>query len=72
MKLVDGVLTPLSPEDVAAGARDDARRPAKEAAEAARLAARESALAETPESVTSVPALRDKVNEILKLLRGEI
>ena len=69
MKLVDGVLVPHSPEDIAQRAQDVVDSVALKAAEAARRAAREAALEETPASVTSVPELRDKVNEILRLLR---
>ena len=72
MKMVDGVLVPHSAEDIAQRAQDVVDSVALKAAADARRAAREAALEETPASANSVRALRDKVNEILRLLRGEL
>lgn len=48
-----------------------AEQAAREAEAAARKAERDAALAETPADVNSVPALRDKLNEVLAILRGD-
>lgn len=65
----------LSPEDKAwldaSIASSKAEQAVREAEAAAHKAARDAALAETPADVNSIPALRDKLNEVLVILRGE-
>ena len=68
----NGVQVPYTPAEEAQRDADEAQAAIDAQADAARAAERVVALAETPASVNSIPALRDKVNEILRVLRGEI
>ena len=74
-KKVDGVTVRLTDEEEAAvraeWAANDAARAQAEAAEEARKAARAAVLADTPANDLSLPALREAINEIKALLRGD-
>jgi len=72
-KKVDGVTVRLTDEEEAAvraewAANDAAQVQAEEAA-AARKAARDAALAKTPASINSVPALRAELDKVKELLQ---
>lgn len=56
----------------AAEARAIAAQAAAAQAAADAAAARAAAFADIPANVVSVPALRDRVNEILAILRGDV
>ena len=71
-KLVNGVETPESAADLAQKAIDDVEGPALAAAAIAARAARVAAWADTPASVNSIPALRDEIDKIKQILRGEL
>ena len=51
---------------------EKARRTQREAALKAREQAKADKLTPVPASENSIPALRDKVNQILEILRGEV
>lgn len=65
----------LTPEEEAAvraeWAANDADKAEREVAAEGKKAEREAILAETPVDVNSIPALRDEIDKLKSLLRGE-
>ena len=70
-KLVNGVRLEMTADDLADQAAQAADARASAAVREGKRAARVAAFEDVPANVNSVPALREKINEILAILRDE-